>query len=146
MPAGVYNFTLEVGADFDLPVEVTQGSVEAPEPRPLTDFTARMQIRQTYASDTALISLSTETTGITIDEDDGIINIEIPGAVSTAVTGLGTTIKKGVYDLEMVAPDGSIERVLKGKVKLDPEVTRCPLFTLSRLPLLLSTRRLVLFV
>ena len=123
MPAGKYNITIEKGSDYILPVQVMQGPAEALVPRPLTGYKARMQIRETYTSAASLVSLTSDPAdGLTVNEAAGTIEI-IVTAIKT--TGLPLTLKKGVYDLEIYnTATGAVERVLKGKVKFDPEVTR----------------------
>ncbi len=50
-----------------------------------------------------------------------------PGVVDIAISHTQTgalTTQIGVYDLELISPGGAVERVLKGSVKVDFEVTR----------------------
>jgi hypothetical protein len=83
----------------------------------LTGFTARMSIKDKVDGE-LLHSLTTENGGITIDADENTIALEI-SATDTAAFDW----KKGVYDLEMVDPDGVVTAILKGTVHCTPEVT-----------------------
>jgi hypothetical protein len=50
-----------------------------------------------------------------------------PGVIAITVTAAQTAAmawKHGVYDLELVSPNGTVERLLKGDVVVDFEVTR----------------------
>lgn len=86
------------------------------EPVDLTGARARMEIRTTYGG--ALIHrLDTDNGGITIDPDH-TIRIRIPADASSAWTTLN-----GVYDLEIVFPNGNVARLIQGQVSVSPEVT-----------------------
>lgn len=118
MAAATKNITIEQGATFRLPLvyqtKDDQGNVT---PVDVTTYTARMQIRQSVASDTALLSLETGS-GITMGAN-GAIDIEATPAQTAALN-----IRSGVYDLELQAGDGRVTRLLQGKVTVSPEVTR----------------------
>lgn len=87
-------------------------------PVDLTDFTAAMQVKATYSSSTALVTLtSSPAAGITLGGVTGVITITID-AVDTADIPAGTY----VYDLEMTGPD-SVTRLLEGQFIVTPEVT-----------------------
>lgn len=113
MPATVWNFTIEQGATWMTALTLTG--------RDLTGCTARMQIRETVASPTALVSLNSGVDGgITLTAGPpGVIDIVISATQTAAMTW-----KNGVYDLELIAPGGAVERLLKGDVRVDFEVTR----------------------
>lgn len=112
MPATVWNLLIEQGATWTTTLTITD--------RDLTGCTARMQLRETYASPTPLLDLSTDPGGgITIDGPAGTITITI-SATRTGALSVGS----GVYDLELTSPDGTVERLLKGDVVVDAEVTR----------------------
>lgn len=84
----------------------------------LTGYTARMQIRPDIDSDTVLLELTTSN-GITIDGPAGQITLHLTDVETTALDW-----REGVYDLELIAPSGDVQRLLKGPVEVDPEVTR----------------------
>lgn len=85
----------------------------------LTGYTARMQIRADIDATDVLLELSTANGKITIDGPAGQIK---PVLTDTQTATLTWT--DGVYDLELTAPGGDVQRLLKGPVEVDPEVTR----------------------
>lgn len=116
MPATTWRITIEQGATWKTAVTVTG--------RDLTGCTARLQVRETYASPAPLLTLSTGD-GITIDGPAGTITLVITAAQTAALAARDGVHRLGVYDLELINPDGiTVERLLKGDVMLDPEVTR----------------------
>lgn len=113
MPATVWDFAIEQGATWMTSLILAS--------RDLTDCTARMQIRETVLSPSTLLSLTSEPeAGIAITPGPpGVIAITITAEQTAAMTW-----KNGVYDLELISPNGSVERLLKGDVTVDFEVTR----------------------
>lgn len=86
-------------------------------PVSLVGYTARMQIRDRLGG-TELMLLNTTNTRLVLDTTNKTISIVID-AVDTALI----TWKKGVYDLELEAPSGTITMLLYGKVNVIDEVT-----------------------
>jgi len=84
----------------------------------LSNYTARMQIRETVDGDTALYEGDTDD-DITITGATGSVYLEIPAATTAAWTWT-----RGVYDLEVVSAAGKVTRIVQGKVRVSPEVTR----------------------
>jgi hypothetical protein len=84
----------------------------------LTGYTARMQVRESHSSPTFIVEL-TVGNGITITGATGQISI-------TITAGATATIQPGtyVYDIELVAPNTTVQRLLEGKFVVTPEVTR----------------------
>ncbi|MFI6819280.1 hypothetical protein ACIBG7_43315 [Nonomuraea sp. NPDC050328] len=113
MPATPYNIAIEQGATYRTTLTLTG--------RDLTGCTARMQVRESVASPAVLLELtSSPAAGITITPGPpGVIDIVITAAQTAAMTWW-----VGFYDLELVWPNGDVERLLKGAVTVDPEVTR----------------------
>jgi thiamine pyrophosphokinase len=111
-----YNLTIQQGADFNLSLAYKDatGNVIG-----LTDYTARMAIRSSYAAPTELIRLTTENGMITIDDDAGVINLSI-----TAANTANLVAANAVYDLELVSAANSVIRLIEGKATITPEVTR----------------------
>jgi hypothetical protein len=112
------NLTMYQGASFDynLVWNTTEGTVTTPVN--MTNWSARMQVRNSYdASETAL-SL-TSGTGITLGGTAGSILIE-----ATATQTAGILAGPYVYDLEMVSPASVVTRLVEGTIIVDPEVTR----------------------
>lgn len=117
MPAAKLNLTFEQGADYNRDLIWKTGVPAGPVP--LTGYTARMQVRPSFTSATVLLELTTENSGLVIDEAAGKVSIK-----ATAVQTAAITAKAGVYDLELVAPGGAVKRFVKGTVTISPEVTR----------------------
>ena len=115
MLAGNYNFTIDQGAHFERVITVRNPDDSLYD---LTNYTARMQIRTEIDSTSALITLTTENGKITLGDEDGTITLVL---LASETADLETD---GVYDIEIIAPDNKVYRVLKGKIRLELEVTR----------------------
>lgn len=87
-------------------------------PVDLTGYKARLQVREDYDSLVVLFNLTTENNLILIEPLLGKITINIPADYSSLVT-----TSYGVWDIELYQ-DTYVERLLEGRVKLTPEVTR----------------------
>ena len=85
----------------------------------LTGWTARMQARRKIDDPDALVNLTTGNGGIFLGGIGGTVDI-----VMDAVKTSGFDWKNGVWDLELVAPDGSVTRLAEGTISVSPEVTR----------------------
>jgi len=85
----------------------------------LTGYTARMQIRQTAASATTTLALTTENGRIALGGSAGTITLSI-SATDTAAIAAG----RYVYDLELVSAGGIVTRLLQGVVTVSANVTR----------------------
>jgi len=114
MLAGLLDIEIEQGATFNL--EFLYQDDEG-TPINLTGMTARMQLRRTYNSPDALISLTTENSRITITPLLGKIVLNISATDTAPLTG------SGVYDLELV--NGPVvNRILQGSYSVCPEATK----------------------
>jgi hypothetical protein len=126
MIAGIYNITIEQGSTFLRLISIEEPDLTADptgatfEDYVLSGHTARMQIRRTIESDTAMISLTTENGGITINP--GTPQNEIKLSITAANTA--TLLTSGVYDLEIIDSLGNVSKVLRGDVTVIPEVTK----------------------
>jgi len=119
MASAKFDIEIEQGSVFvlDLIYKDGQGS-----PIDLTGYQARMQVRAKYASpDPPALDLSTAAGSIVLGGAAGTIQ-----AKATAEMTAGLTIKRGVYDLELVPPSGEDDafRLTEGVVTVTPEVTR----------------------
>lgn len=127
MLAGNYNMTCQQGSTFRRSIEIEQPDLAADPtgntfiPFDLSGYSARMQVRRTIDSANFLLELTTQNGALTIDPSGTAPN-QIYIDVSASVTASVNT--SGVYDLEIVNPDGTITRVLQGVFNLSPEVTR----------------------
>lgn len=99
----------------------TSGLVTYYAPSDLTNYTARMHIREEVDSPTTIWEGSTGTGEITINASLGKVTFTIPASVTATFD-----FDSAVYDLEIV--DDSVEpvvtRILEGTVELCDEVTR----------------------
>ena len=86
----------------------------------LTGCIVRMQIRQAITDALPLIDLTeTNNRAIITDATNGEITLTIEAEDSASLDFV-----KGFYDVEVEYSDGTVDRVLEGKVKLSKEVTR----------------------
>lgn len=109
-----YDFTAGQGETFDRTVTWKIGDVAVN----LTGYTARLQVRKTHKSTSAVVSL-TQASGLTLGGAAGTIQIVISATATAALTA-----GRYVYDLELVSGDGRVKRLLEGAFVLTPEVTR----------------------
>lgn len=84
----------------------------------LSGYTARAMMREDYDSAQPFISLSTDDSSIVIDLNTNEVRLTIPANITT-----GIQVDRGYWDLEMVS-GVTVIRLLEGKVKIKPEVTR----------------------
>lgn len=115
MIAGVYNINIDQGATFERLITVKNPDESLYN---FTGYTARMHIREELDSDDFQVALTTENGGISLGGAAGTITLYLSAATTS------TLDDEGVYDLEIIAPSGKIYRLLKGRVKVDMEVTR----------------------
>jgi len=113
--SGVYNFTIYQGATFSREITVKDANGDLYD---FTNHTARMHIRSEVDSSTTMIELTTENGRITLGGTLGTVDL----LIDADNTALLTT--DGVYDLEIINSSGRVDRLLKGAVTLDLEVTR----------------------
>ena len=116
MPAGKLDLLIEQGATFKHALLVEDNSGSALD---LTGFTARMQLRPEIESADVLLELTTENGRITIAPLTGRLDLEVEADDTGALT-----FETAVYDLELIDPAGDVLRLLQGRVRLSPEVTR----------------------
>jgi len=103
-----YNICVEQGADLSIPITVN-GLI-------LTGATAEMDIREAVTSPTVFMTLST---------DNGKISI-VDNLITLSLTALETATftRPYVYDLFVTTQDTKKYKLLKGRVVVDPSVTR----------------------
>lgn len=117
MPAGNYDITIEQGATWYRPFQWFEA--DGTTPIPVAGYLARMMIRHSYGDPSPQVSLDSDTIG-------GIV-LSAPNHIDVTITAVQTaamTAKNGVWDLELVAPDGTVKRFLKGTMTLDLEATK----------------------
>jgi hypothetical protein len=126
MAAGKYSFTIEQGAtvDFEIAYKDSSGN-----PIDLTGYQARMQLRPGPGSNTLYISLSSslaaDGTGLNLSGSGGLKppTSGTIGVYISAVSSSQLSFDLASYDLELASSDGTVTRILEGKVKLSQEVT-----------------------
>lgn len=117
MAAGRYRLVIEQGATLDRTFKWKDGEGALVD---ITGYTARCQVRASFASETKLLDLTTENGGIELGGAAGTIRL-LASATTTAALVLAGL---GVWDLELVSPGGVVTRLLEGRVVLSREVTR----------------------
>lgn len=132
MAAGYYTFILEQGTtvDFRITYKDSNGN-----PVDLTNYDARMQIREAPGGSVLYATLSSSldpitgtglnmtpiSGGIVLPKSSGSIGIYIAAISSSAFT-----FDEAYYDIEIVSgscPSATVNRILQGKIKLSREVT-----------------------
>lgn len=116
MTPGEWDITIVQGATLDLTL-----TWKDPDGSPvnLTGASARMNVRESTASSVTLLSLTTADGRITLGGVAGTIRLLLSAAVTATLSWTW-----GVYDLEIELAAGQVTRLLKGRVTVDPEVTR----------------------
>lgn len=113
--AGLYNIVADQGATFTRNIHWKDADGN---PVDVTDYSARMQVRQKYTSTSTVLSLVSPT-NITLGGGSGTVVVTASASATAAITA-----GDYVYDLEMVASNGVVTRLLQGTFVLRPEVTR----------------------
>lgn len=119
MPAGQLNIKIEQGAT--LRKTLTWKTGQALALVDLTGYTARMQLRASPASATVLLSLTEAPSSVgqlILGGPAGTIEIYIKHTATDTLTA------GGVYDLEVVAPNTDVIRLVQGKFSLNLNVTK----------------------
>lgn len=111
---GTYNITCPQGATFDKTFSVALDGT----PKDLTNFSAALQVRETFDSTTPVVSL-TNGSGITLGGVLGTINVIVSSSATSAIPAGYYS-----YDLEITSGAGVRDRLLEGKFVVTPEVTR----------------------
>jgi hypothetical protein len=93
------------------------GSLVYYTPQTLSGYTARMTIRD-FVGGTELASLTTENSGILLDNANKAITVTISATDTAAYTW-----RSGVYDLELVSSSGVVTTLMRGSVAVTQEVT-----------------------
>lgn len=100
-------------------LEFTVAVLAAGVAKPLTGWTAKMQIRTKKTSGTVLAEYSTEDGTISINGPLGQVLVDVPGARTAALN-----VTSGVYDLYVIDPSSEPFRVLEGSVLVSLSTTR----------------------
>lgn len=116
MSAGRYNFEIEAGATFSRTITYTDAT---DTPVDLSGAVLRMQIRDNYSAPTAAVSIDSAGNGITMIPVQGQFTITLTPAQTESIE-----FRQGVYDIEIEYSQGTVERVLEGRVKIKSQVTQ----------------------
>lgn len=108
--------TIEQGSTFNL---LVYWKNSANNPIDMTNYTAKMQIRSSTGASVKLLEISSDSGEIEIYPLQGSLNVKI-GYLQTQQLEPSVA----VYDLELYAPTGEVYKLLKGRVRIEGEVTR----------------------
>jgi hypothetical protein len=110
-----YRFAMEQGATFEYTVQLTNDSGTAVN---LTGYSAKMQVRLTPDSETALLSLTSPSGGIVITPATGLITL-------TAAASVTEDMPVGKFYYDITITSGSyVDRVLEGFFEVTPAISR----------------------
>jgi hypothetical protein len=116
MPAARKDFYAEQGATFSRTLTWRDAAGALVD---LTGYSAKMQVRAAYGAAEALLDLNTDNSGVVLGGPAGTIQIlaadEQTAAITVPDTGDIPPKLFAVYDLVLVAPDGSVARKLQGQ-------------------------------
>lgn len=117
MAAKNYPILFAQGATFERTFTVSIDGV----PWNFSGYSARMQVRQSFDSDIAVLTLTTTNGGIAFGEDDpGTFTVLVDAETSESLPAAAY-----VYDLEVESPDGTVTRLLPtAAFTVTPGVTR----------------------
>lgn len=120
-----YNLTMWQGSTFGIAVVVKDASEKVQD---LTGYSARMQIRPSYKSNTVTESMTSSNGEIVIDSANGELSLVLT-ASRTANISVGASTSKPprtnyVYDLELQDSGGTVSKILYGDLIVYGEVTR----------------------
>ena len=88
-------------------------------PVPISNYTARMQIRETIDSPTVIADLTTANGGINIDPINSTISLYIP-----AITTAGYDFETAVYGCNLIDIQSHVTPFLRGSITLVKEIVR----------------------
>ena len=116
MPHAIKDLMIDKGSTFRY--KFVRKLKETMQPVDMTGYTGRMQIRTSAKATEVLKELTTENGGMTI------VGGEITLYMSATDTASITATRPCIYDLEVVAPNSDVTRLVGGHVTWSPEVTR----------------------
>jgi len=117
MKTGIYNFTIQQGADFHLVISWATRENDVDTPVDITGYSARLQIKGINPNETVEWLSTGVSPVITVDAVNKEFIIDVPNA--DTATYIFTS---GRYEFEAIAPSGKIYRLLKGSVILEKEL------------------------
>jgi hypothetical protein len=114
--AASYDITIDQGATFSFTFTFKDANDDRVD---LTDYAAKMQIREYHSSASPVLTLTTEDDSIELGGVLGTVKITMSSEVTRDIF-----IDSGVYDIELYSPIFTTIRMLQGKITVSPEVTR----------------------
>jgi len=121
MTAGIHHFRIEQGTTWSRTLRLRQGTPAVA--MDLTGYTVRSSIRKAAHSTASMADFTCTLT----DPADGTFTLSLTAAQTSALPTEGGSWdepSRYAYDVEIVAPDGNVTRVLNGSIYVSPEVTR----------------------
>ena len=94
------------------PAKLTHG-----DPKDLTGYKGELMVREDISDSLPQVTLNSLNGGISVSS--GTITIRIEASATESFI-----FDSGVYDLKLTAPDGTVTRLVEGKLKVSPDVTR----------------------
>jgi len=116
MPAATKNIVFEKRSAFVMRLRWLDKNQK---PVNLTGWTAKLQVRTAPEATPVLVEASTANGRILLGQTNGVIDIEIPESLITALT-----VTEAVYDLILTSPASVPRRFIQGKVRVSPGVTQ----------------------
>tara|TARA_Y100000004_G_C8690071_1_gene317061 strand:+ start:58 stop:414 length:357 start_codon:yes stop_codon:yes gene_type:complete len=117
--AQTYNIHVDQGSTYTLTVSYIDASGAVVN---LTNYEARMQVRETVESTSTLASFtSSPAAGLAVTAGAGTVTLTITSTQTAAYS-----FKNGVYDLEIYdnSVPAQVVRLIQGRFVVNPEVTR----------------------
>lgn len=105
--------TIPQGATWGIAWPITEDG----EPADLTGWTVQAQVRKLAVSPEILHEWSTAANNATVTDSKATLLVAAGTSTSWAWT-------RGVYDVELTSPAGSVYRIAEGPVYVSPGVTR----------------------
>lgn len=118
MALALHNIAIDQGATFQKLFRWRDGDGALVD---LTGYLARMQVRNSFDSTTPLVDVDSAAKGGVQLQVGGLGEIAV--TLTAAQTALLPRVA-GVYDLELVSPTGTVTRLVQGRARIKPEVTR----------------------
>lgn len=118
--ACLYSFNLDQGSDVSLPFRLRNKEGNSLD---LSGYSVRMEIRKSISSPDVVDKLSSGNGRITIEPQEGRFTCKFPNAITEQYPA-----QTLYYDIEIVSKLGMVTRVIEGKIKVIPEVTRGEFF------------------
>jgi len=116
-----YNFELKQGKTWQLEVTFQTEEDGVKEPVVITDYTFRGKVKKNPSS-----SSVASITGTISDAANGVVLISMSASVTAAISASTKSFDEVIqyyYDVEAVAPDGTVTELLNGIIDFKPEVT-----------------------